>query len=79
MHSQRCYNNSGKVVVGIDPARKNHQAAIIDSDGISMCKPSRFKPDYPGFNKLFQQLSILQVKINPKYALMVASNVATSI
>jgi len=56
---------SGKVVVGIDPARKNHQAAIIDSDGISMCKPFRFKPDYHGFNKLFEELSILQVKINP--------------
>ncbi len=55
---------SGKVVVGIDPARKKHQVAIVDTDGLAMCKPFTCKPDATGFNKLFEQLRSLEVKIN---------------
>jgi len=56
---------SSKVVVGIDPARERHQAAIIDGNGIALCKPFSCKTDASGFSKLFTQLSILEVKVNP--------------
>jgi len=55
-----------KVLVGIDPGRDKHQAAIIDAAGIALCKPFRFKPDFAGFNKLLKQLNTLELKINPR-------------
>jgi len=56
---------SGKVVAGVDPARERHQVAIIDGDGIALCKPFSCKTDASGFSKLFTQLSSLEVKVNP--------------
>ena len=57
---------SGKVIVGIDPARDRHQVAIIDADGIAMCNPFSCKTDAEGFNRLFEQLKTLEFKSKPE-------------
>ena len=58
---------SGKVIIGIDPARRKHQAAVIDALGISKGKSFSFKTNHHGYyTQLFKQLSTLDVEINPK-------------
>lgn len=38
-----------KVIVGIDPAKKNHQAIILDTAGIPICKSFKISNSYQGF------------------------------
>ena len=40
---------SGKTIIGIDPAKKSHQAIIIDAFGIPVCKSFSFGNNYKGF------------------------------
>jgi len=51
---------SGKTVVGIDPAKKKHQAAILDDDGLQLGKPFTFKHNHDGFS------TTLRNKIQPQ-------------
>ena len=44
-------------IVGIDIAKRSHEAVIIDSDGNILKKAFNFKNNHEGFNKL---LSIMQ-------------------
>jgi len=39
-----------KVIIGIDPAKKKHQAVIIDTAGIPIGKSFKFSNNYQGFN-----------------------------
>ncbi len=41
---------SGKSVVGIDPAKKKHQAALLDEHGLQLGKPFTFNHNHDGFN-----------------------------
>ena len=44
------------IYVGIDIAKQNHYAAIINSDGEILAKPFSFTNDHAGFQKLLHQL-----------------------
>ena len=44
-------------IVGVDIAKRSHEAIIIDSDGNIIHKAFNFKNDVVGFNKL---LSVLE-------------------
>ena len=39
-----------KVIVGIDPAKKKHQAVILDTAGIPVCNSFKFSNNFKGFN-----------------------------
>lgn len=41
---------SGKTIIGIDPGKERHQAAIIDEHGIQKGKSFSFRVDHEGFN-----------------------------
>lgn len=56
---------SGKVVIGIDPARRKHQAAVLSSSGVTLGKSFSFRNTHDGFVKLFKQLNTLDIKIKP--------------
>jgi len=51
-----------KIIVGIDPAKKKHQAAMIGADGLQMGNSFTFSTTYAGFN---QDLWIKLKKIMP--------------
>ncbi len=40
-----------KVIIGIDPAKRNHQAMMINELGIPYCKSFTFNNNYKGFNE----------------------------
>ena len=42
---------SGKSVIGIDPAKRRHQAAILDPDGLQIGNPFSFSHDVHGFTE----------------------------
>ena len=44
------------IYVGVDIAKQNHYAAIINSDGEILAKPFSFTNDHAGFQKLLHQL-----------------------
>jgi transposase len=57
---------SNKIIVGIDPARRKHQAAVINSLGITIGTSFSFKTNHHGYHhQLFKQLNTLDIKINP--------------
>ena len=39
-----------KLIIGIDPAKKKHQAVILDTSGIPICNSFKFTNNYQGFN-----------------------------
>lgn len=39
-----------KIIIGIDPAKKKHQAVILDTAGIPICNSFKFTNNYMGFN-----------------------------
>ncbi|MFQ5752691.1 MAG: transposase [bacterium] len=52
---------SGKIIIGMDPAKDKHQVRILDSNRIPTGKTFSFKNDYNGFHnvlwrKLYQHL-----------------------
>lgn len=49
---------NGKTIIGIDPAKKKHQAIAIDAVGIPAGKPFKFSHNYYGFHiELFEKLN----------------------
>ena len=51
---------TGKTIIGIDPAKGKHQAAVIDSNGLPLGKPFSFKDSYSGYHqRLYRQLEPL--------------------
>jgi transposase len=58
---------TGKTVVGIDPAKRRHQAAILDADGLQIGNPFSFSHDVLGFTeKLWGKLSQYLDECNPE-------------
>jgi transposase len=56
-----------KVIVGIDPAKAKHQAAVIDTHGIQLGDSFSFKHSYEGFSiMLWQKLYELSISTDPK-------------
>ena len=56
-----------KVIIGIDPAKKNHQAIVIDSMGIPIGNTFKFNNSFIGFhNELFNKLNTLIPEISPE-------------
>ncbi len=39
-----------KIIIGIDPAKKKHQAVILDTSGIPVCNSFKFTNNYQGFH-----------------------------
>jgi transposase len=57
---------TGKTVVGIDPAKQRHQAAILDADGLQIGNPFSFSHDVQGFTeKLWGKLRQYLGESNP--------------
>ena len=50
--AQKCEFISGKIIIGIDPAKDKHQVRIIDANGIPVGKSFSFRNDYNGFYQL---------------------------
>ncbi len=49
---------NGKTIIGIDPAKKNHQAVIIDSVGVPIGSTFKFNNTFNGFHQeLFHKLN----------------------
>ena len=51
-----------KIIIGIDPAKKKHQAVILDTDGIPICNSFKFTNNYQGFN--YDMWKIIKTHIN---------------
>ncbi|MFH0991379.1 MAG: transposase [bacterium] len=62
-HIQLCHKRSqivGKIIIGIDPAKAKHQAAIIDTSGAQLGKSFSFDVSYEGYTKtLWQKITQL--------------------
>jgi hypothetical protein len=41
----------GKIIIGIDPSKKKHQAVVHDPKGILLGNTFSFQSTYEGFNK----------------------------
>jgi transposase len=55
-----------KYIVGIDPSKKKHQAAVIDKNGIQRGKSFIFKANHKGYNQvLWKRLGRIIPEINP--------------
>jgi transposase len=55
-----------KTVIGIDPAKQKHQAAVIDENGLQVGDPFTFKASYRGYSKeLWDKLSKISITIDP--------------
>ena len=49
---------NGKTIIGIDPAKKNHQAVIIDPVGVPVGNTFKFNNSFNGFHQeLFDKLN----------------------
>lgn len=58
---------NGKTIIGIDPAKKNHQAVIIDSIGVPVGNTFKFSNNFYGFHQgLFNKLNIHIPSIDPE-------------
>lgn len=57
---------NGKTIIGIDPAKKNHQAVIIDSIGVPIGNTFKFNNNFYGFHQeLFNKLNSHIITLNP--------------
>lgn len=58
---------SGKTIVGVDPAKQRHQAAILDADGLQIGNPFAFAHNVQGFTeKLWGKLRQYLDECNPE-------------
>lgn len=58
---------TGKTVVGIDPAKQRHQAAILDADGLQLGNPFSFTHNVQGLTeKLWDKLKQCLDECNPE-------------
>jgi transposase len=56
-----------KIIIGIDPAKHNHQAMVINELGIPYCKSFSFNNTFNGFNEeLWLKLSKVLKEIDPQ-------------
>jgi len=56
----------GKIIIGIDPSKKKHQAVALDPKGIPMSNSFAFKNSYEGFNEeLWKKLDPIIGKPSP--------------
>jgi len=56
-----------KIIIGIDPAKHNHQAMIINELGIPYCKSFIFNNTFKGFNEeLWHKLTKVLKEIDPQ-------------
>lgn len=52
---------AGKTIIGIDPAKGKHQAAVIDANGLPVGNPFSFKDSYSGYyQRLHRQIEPLE-------------------
>jgi len=57
---------NGKTIIGIDPAKRNHQAVIIDSIGVPVGNSFKFSNNFYGFHQeLFSKLTSHIASVNP--------------
>lgn len=57
---------NGKTIIGIDPAKKKHQAFIIDSIGVPIGSTFKFSNSFNGFHQeLFNKLNIYIHDLSP--------------
>jgi len=57
----------GKIIIGIDPSKKKHQAVVIDPKGIPLGNSFSFQSTYEGFNQeLWRKLEFLVKKPTPE-------------
>ncbi len=58
---------SGKMIVGIDPAKKKHQAAVLNSSGIAIGDSFTFKNCHEGYHEqLWHKLNKIGVKVKQR-------------
>jgi len=58
---------AGKHIVGIDPAKKKHQAVILTPDGLQLGKSFCFDVSYEGYsNTLWKKVTFLVPNCNPE-------------
>jgi transposase len=58
---------SGKTIIGIDPGKERHQAAVIDEQGIQKGKSFSFKVSHEGFNiTLWKRLEAIMGECSPE-------------
>ena len=58
---------AGKYIVGIDPAKKKHQAVILTPDGLQLGKSFCFDVSYEGYsNTLWKKVTFLVPNCNPE-------------
>jgi transposase len=56
-----------KIIIGIDPAKQNHQAIVINELGIPYCKSFTFNNSFKGFNEeLWLKLRKVLKEIDPQ-------------
>ena len=56
-----------KIIIGIDPAKKKHQAVILDTAGIPICNSFKFTNNYQGFNYDMWKIIKTHIKdLNPR-------------
>jgi transposase len=53
-----------KYIVGIDPAKARHQAAIVDRHGVLKGKPFSFSNSLDGYQKLLRKVKLQTVDVN---------------
>ena len=57
-----------RIIVGIDPSKKKHQAAVIDNNGIQVGKSFIFNVNYDGYtHELWKKLGKLITEIDPNH------------
>lgn len=65
MNPQKMQNRrsqiAGKTIIGIDPSKGKHQAAVIDANGLPVGKPFSFKDSHSGYHqRLARQIEPLE-------------------
>lgn len=57
----------GKLIIGIDPSKKKHQAVVLDPKGIPLGNTFSFQSTYEGFNEeLWRKLSLIVKDYSPE-------------
>ena len=55
-----------KIIIGIDPAKKKHQAVMLDTAGIPICNSFKFTNNFQGFNHDMWKIIKTHIKdLNP--------------
>jgi len=68
-----------KVIIGIDPAKRKHQAAIIDTRGLQIGHPFAFKNNHTGYKKELHEKLQQYVPDIPKEQLVFAIEISCNL